>query len=111
VNVLGDQHAGAASSRDRVAPGRVIGSTNLHGRANLQAGPAARQAGKEVKRERIKICRIACISRLSGSERSEGMRFALEITLSPVPAGLAGATLSEGLSRDELGTGGRSRPP
>jgi hypothetical protein len=62
-----------------VQGGRVIYSgkaTPRRGRINTQAGPAARQAGEEVKRERVRICPTACISRVSRFERSEGMRLA-----------------------------------
>ena len=63
--------------------GQVGKATPGRGRANTQAQPAARQAGKEVKRERIKICRTACISRVSRSQRSEVMHFASQTTLPP----------------------------
>jgi len=65
-------------------------SAKAHSRSKTQTGPAARQAGKEVKREKIEICRTACISRLSRisrSERSEGMRFAPQTSLPPAPEG------------------------
>jgi hypothetical protein len=68
---------------------RAIHSANPHSRINTQAGPAARQAEKEIKRERIRICPTACISHLarpSRSERSEGMRFASQTTRSPAAA-------------------------
>jgi len=70
------------------------GVTPRRDRGNTQAQPAARQAGKEVKRERMNICRTACISRLSRvsrPERSEVMRFAPQTTLPPAPAVSAGA--------------------
>ena len=72
----------------RMARGRVVCSAKAHSRSNTQAGPAARQAGKQAKRERIRTCRTACIfrlSRISRSERSEGMRFAPQTTLPPAP--------------------------
>ena len=65
---------------------RVLYSARLHRRANTQARPAARQAGEEVKREKLKVCRTGCISRLSRSESSEGMRLALQNPRSPVGA-------------------------
>ena len=78
---------GAAFSRDGAGFGREVSprmaseqvgkvATPRRGRGNTQAQPAARQAGKEARRERIKIGRTVCISRLSGSEGGEGMRFA-----------------------------------
>ena len=85
--------AAAASSRNRMARGRVICSTKAHSRGNTQAGPAARQAGKEAKRESIKMRRTACISRLSRisrSERSEGMRFAPQTIPASAEPGLVG---------------------
>jgi len=78
---------GAAFSRDGAGFGREVSprmaseqvgkvATPRRGRGNTQAQPVARQAGKEARRERIKIGRTVCISRLSGSEGGEGMRFA-----------------------------------
>ena len=65
---------------------RVISSARPHSRTNTQAQPAARQARKEVKRERIKICGTSYISRLSRvsrHERSKSMRLASETTQPP----------------------------
>jgi len=96
-----------------IARDRVISSARPHSRTNTQAGPAARQAGEEVKRERIKICRTACISRLSRvshAERSEGKRLASEITRSPASPPSVNMTRFFSTLLKQFATGATPRP-